>query len=153
MIGTVAGRRLAVIAVAGIVMNWLVYIPSENEQFEVASTWRDVSARDSATQIGLGSLNGLLDIQESSVQQGLDQAEDGAFTLAERRFTFDGVTYRLSGLVTGRRGGVTLTGSDGQPVRVTTGETLPTGERIISIGINAIEIETQSGEMEAVEIY
>ena len=70
------------------------------------------------------------------------------------RFTFEGLTYRLSGLVVqGELGSATLIGQEGEAVRVAAGDAMPSGEQIVSISLNELVLLREDGSSETVVIY
>ena len=67
---------------------------------------------------------------------------------------YKGINYRLSGLVMeDELGSATFISEEGETVRVTVGDAMPSGERIVSISLDELLLLTEDDSRESVVIY
>jgi hypothetical protein len=140
------------VAMAGVVTNFVVDDVSDPIMGAAYSPWtsledRTVTHRPDLARVGL--VFGLTPPSEVVATPPPEPEPDAGY-----RFTLEGVSYRLSGLVVqGELGSATLIGQAGEAVRVAAGDAMPSGEKIVSISLNELVLLRKDGSSEAVVIY
>jgi hypothetical protein len=148
-------RLLALILSMGVVGNFLVYSLNLNDAGEALSGWRNTSVNTRGSWVSgesLGKFIGVVSVEESSPvdNPGNGSEEPSAIGM----FTYNGKTYRLTGLVVGSSStAASLLADSGEVLRLAPGEKIPSGETIESITLNQVVLITSDGTRETAEIY
>ena len=143
---------LALSMMLGLIANFLVYWPDANTATGSASPWRDLPAISSVAKPASSRLGVLLGLQPAEAS-GNSSVPQQAEPQDERFFAIGGEVYRLTGLVTGNFPAATISTEAGATTRMQSGDSLPSGEIVQTIGINELEILKNDGEIEIVAIY
>ena len=137
---------------AGMVTNFVVDDVSGPMAYAVYPPWGTLENETlvaSPDLVRIGPVFGVIPRAETSSTAPPMPANEDKY-----KFTFEGITYRLSGLVVqGELGSATLIGQEGEAVRVAAGDAMPSGEQIVSISLNELVLLREDGISEAVVIY
>ncbi len=145
-------RLILTVLLAGVLANFIDYDVGDQMIDTSYSSWRTLEAEPMDLKpdlVRVGSVFGVTSGAESSPSTQPKHANGDT-----HQFTFDGITYRLSGLVVqGDLSSATLIGQDGEAVRVGVGAAIPGGEKIVSISLDELVLLREDGSIEAVVIY
>ena len=145
-------RWVLAVAVAGVVSNFFIDDLSDPVTGAAYSPWGPLAAGVAADKPDLKRIGPIFGINPSGAFAVLPPPEPVIET--GRRFTFKGVNYRLSGLVMeDELGSATFISEAGETARVTVGDAMPSGERIVSISLDELLLLTEDDSRESVVIY
>lgn len=146
-------RQLTVAALLGLVGNFLIYDFSSRGKESFMSEWHSPVGKLASISTASESVKSFLRVEKPS-EVNIDTVAQREDRLESRQFTFQGVTYRLSGLVISSTGGAaTLIADNLDPIRVGAGDAIPSGELIESIDLNQIALIAADGKRESLRIY
>lgn len=144
-------RPILAALVLGLLGNFMVFQQDDPAEYGTESGWRSLNLPEEQAVASSGLLDRRLGIQVDQDQNRSQAASqtDGA----TQAFVYDGVTYRLAGLVVGSTPAATLLNEDGTTVRLVPGDTMPDGATVVAIRMNEIELRKSNSATEVVEIY
>ena len=146
-------KILAIAIAAGIVANLAMYQLGSDE-VEAFSGWRDRPQVTPASEVISAEVKALFGVVPAVVPAQDLQQNRPAGAVEQATFIYEGVVYRLAGLViSGSNSSATLIGEGNQSIRLAAGDRLPAGGTIRSINLSQIVVEDESGNLESVEIY
>ena len=151
----VSTRLATALVLAGIVFNFIFFSLSLKDAGEALSGWRETADESRTTDVDSERLGKFLGIQSISATRTVEAGTRPVAEAAELgRFTYQGKTYRLTGLIVGGSGtAATLLDDAGEILRLGPGDKIPSGETIATIALNEIVLVSADGSRASVEIY
>lgn len=142
------------IVVIAVLLNFVVYNIGADPSAEAVSGWREsIPETETLNSTGFGFTRGLLGSEATGNRVETLTSNRGAEP-SDRTLSYEGVTYRLKGLVVnGKKSAATLIGDASDPVRVTVGGQLPGGQEVRAITLNEIVVINSEGREQSVRIY
>ena len=147
-------RLIVAIVVIAVLANFVIYGTQSDPLVDAVSGWRESSLEaQTPQQVNAAKIAGFLG-SEARVAAADNLTTSGETSPGARTLVYEGVTYRLTGLVVnGTKSAATLSSETSDPVRVVVGGQLPGGQKVRAITLNEIVVIKSDGGEERIRIY